>query len=61
MAGDRRKRRSDVKYPLIVTEQIQPIRPPELYISDATVKTHITHLLQKPCLHDRVQAVEMRA
>jgi DNA-binding NarL/FixJ family response regulator len=29
----------------------------ELYISDATVKTHITHILQKLDLRDRVQAV----
>jgi DNA-binding NarL/FixJ family response regulator len=29
----------------------------ELYISDATVKTHITHMLQKLNLRDRVQAV----
>ncbi len=29
----------------------------ELYISDATVKTHITHLLQKLNLRDRVQLV----
>jgi DNA-binding NarL/FixJ family response regulator len=29
----------------------------ELYISDATVKTHITHLLQKLKLRGRVQAV----
>jgi DNA-binding NarL/FixJ family response regulator len=29
----------------------------QLYISDATVKTHITHLLQKLNLRDRVQAV----
>jgi DNA-binding NarL/FixJ family response regulator len=29
----------------------------ELYISDATVKTHITHILQKLNLRDRVQAV----
>ena len=28
-----------------------------LYISDATVKTHITHILQKLNLRDRVQAV----
>jgi DNA-binding NarL/FixJ family response regulator len=29
----------------------------ELYISDTTVKTHITHILQKLELRDRVQAV----
>jgi DNA-binding NarL/FixJ family response regulator len=29
----------------------------ELHISDATVKTHITHILQKLDLRDRVQAV----
>ncbi len=29
----------------------------ELYISDTTVKTHITHILQKLHLRDRVQAV----
>ena len=29
----------------------------ELYISDATVKTHVTHVLQKLNLRDRVQAV----
>jgi DNA-binding NarL/FixJ family response regulator len=29
----------------------------ELFISDATVKTHITHILQKLNLRDRVQAV----
>jgi DNA-binding NarL/FixJ family response regulator len=29
----------------------------ELYISDTTVKTHITHILQKLALRDRVQAV----
>jgi DNA-binding NarL/FixJ family response regulator len=29
----------------------------ELYISDTTVKTHITHILQKLKLRDRVQAV----
>ena len=29
----------------------------ELYISDATVKTHVTHILQKLDLRDRVQAV----
>jgi DNA-binding NarL/FixJ family response regulator len=29
----------------------------ELYISDTTVKTHITHILQKLQLRDRVQAV----
>ena len=29
----------------------------ELYISDAAVKTHITHILQKLGLRDRVQAV----
>jgi DNA-binding NarL/FixJ family response regulator len=29
----------------------------ELYISDTTVKTHVTHILQKLDLRDRVQAV----
>ena len=29
----------------------------ELYISDTTVKTHITHILMKLNLRDRVQAV----
>ena len=29
----------------------------ELYISDTTVKTHITHIFQKLGLRDRVQAV----
>jgi len=29
----------------------------ELYISDTTVKTHITHILQKLDLRDRVQAI----
>jgi DNA-binding NarL/FixJ family response regulator len=29
----------------------------ELYISDTTVKTHVTHILQKLHLRDRVQAV----
>jgi DNA-binding NarL/FixJ family response regulator len=29
----------------------------ELYISDTTIKTHITHILQKLDLRDRVQAV----
>jgi len=29
----------------------------ELYINDTTVKTHVTHILQKLDLRDRVQAV----
>ena len=29
----------------------------ELYISDTTVKTHVTHILQKLNVRDRVQAV----
>ena len=31
----------------------------QLYISDTTVKTHVTHILQKLDLRDRVQAVVM--
>lgn len=30
-----------------------------LFISETTVKTHITHILQNPHLRDRVQAVVM--
>ena len=29
----------------------------QLYISETTVKTHVTHILQKLNLRDRVQAV----
>jgi len=29
----------------------------ELFITDTTVKTHVTHILQKLNLRDRVQAV----
>jgi hypothetical protein len=35
----------------------EPDAGQELYISDTTVKTHITHILQKLNLRDRVQAV----
>jgi DNA-binding NarL/FixJ family response regulator len=31
----------------------------QLYISDTTVKTHVTHILQKLNLRDRLQAVVM--
>jgi DNA-binding NarL/FixJ family response regulator len=31
----------------------------QLFISDTTVKTHVTHVLQKLELRDRVQAVVM--
>jgi DNA-binding NarL/FixJ family response regulator len=32
----------------------------ELYIGETTVKTHVTHILQKLYLRDRVQAIRAR-
>jgi DNA-binding NarL/FixJ family response regulator len=42
---------------LIASGLSNPEIAQELYISDTTVKTHVTHILQKLNLRDRVQAV----
>jgi DNA-binding NarL/FixJ family response regulator len=54
--GELTERELDV-FRLIARGPVQLRDRPELYISDTTVKTHITHILMKLNLRDRVQAV----
>jgi hypothetical protein len=39
----------------------EPVLEKKLYIAEATVETHITHILRKFDLHDRIQAVVLAA
>ena len=56
-AFDELTAREQEVFRLIANGLSNPEIAQELYISEATVKTHITHILQKLNLRDRVQAV----
>jgi DNA-binding NarL/FixJ family response regulator len=56
-AFDELTAREQEVFRLIANGLSNPEIAQELYISEATVKTHITHILQKLDLRDRVQAV----
>jgi DNA-binding NarL/FixJ family response regulator len=56
-AFDELTTREQQVFRLIANGLSNPEIAQELYISETTVKTHVTHILQKLDLRDRVQAV----